>query len=769
MDTNEIENPSLSEIFKDIIKVDPKPMSIENLFLDEKRFSKTNYKPDYQRNYVWDDEKATYFIESILLGTEIPPLIFFDSEEKMEVVDGRQRYETIKRFVKNEFKLKKNGLRRLRKLANHSFDQLSTKLQDDLWDTKLRLIVFSLRSTRYNRQKIEEIVKLEVFKRYNSGITPLKNVEIAKAKYVHNPLNTYFDKNLSKDERTFKLTKSVFCFNSDKDIQKLFKIIRRLLVLDTIPISYFAIKKDKVSELFFEELSRKLNTEEMQSVYGGFVRKINLISEYQNLLEDSNIPYNRLISECMYWAFCILEKEGVNFNNIKNSQIKVELVEYLKDNIDPFLTKQILFTPEIEERFSVMANFFEKEFNVSYKKYLKNDGDFIAKNRQLLRSNFLDDAGSFEEIRINKPDPSSNTINDLLRQMYRQRFLLRPSYQREEVINKVKSSAIIESILLDIKLPPIFIFKRKDGIQEVVDGQQRLLSILGFIGKEYLDENGKFKKSEKNEYRLNLKNGILKDWHGKTYNELPANLQSKLQEHELWVVEINEKTNPGFDPDDLFIRLNDKPYPIKENTFEMWNSYVDKDLIRRIKGICESYTDWFYLRIDNSRMNNEELITYLVYLQYCSLNLGSDFEKISSFLGVYKAGSKISVRIKSKSDVTKILKSTKANNQLLEVCHDFENNFIKKIQTLVFETNNDTDVLKERFDSLLNVKRSSRTMQDFYTLWFILSNVSLGTISVKRNEITKDIHALFVEISKISNKEDFKALVTKFWNKYQVS
>jgi len=44
-------------------------------------------------------------------------------------------------------------------------------------------------------------------------------------------------------------------------------------------------------------------------------------------------------------------------------------------------------------------------------------------------------------------------------------------------------------------------------------------------------------------------------------------------------VEIGEQLNPQFNPVDLFIRLNDKPYPIKENSFEMWNSWVDAGVI----------------------------------------------------------------------------------------------------------------------------------------------------------------------------------------------
>ncbi|MBK7466994.1 MAG: DUF262 domain-containing protein [Saprospiraceae bacterium] len=93
-----------------------------------------------------------------------------------------------------------------------------------------------------------------------------------------------------------------------------------------------------------------------------------------------------------------------------------------------------------------------------------------------------------ESLRLNKPEPSRISIDDVVRLMNKRRFLVRPSYQRKEVINPTKASSIIESILLGITLPAIFIFKREDGISEVIDGQQRMLTLLGFIGSEYIDE-----------------------------------------------------------------------------------------------------------------------------------------------------------------------------------------------------------------------------------------------------------------------------------------
>ena len=90
------------------------------------------YKPYYQRNYVWDNDKASFFIESILLGIEIPPLIMFTPEhdkKKYEVIDGRQRFETIKRFYDGDFKLSKKGLRSLSGLSGLNFQHLKPEFQ----------------------------------------------------------------------------------------------------------------------------------------------------------------------------------------------------------------------------------------------------------------------------------------------------------------------------------------------------------------------------------------------------------------------------------------------------------------------------------------------------------------------------------------------------------------------------------------------------------------------------------------------------------------
>lgn len=80
----DLDYSDITEIFKEKLKIDNIVKNISSVFQNERFYSKIDYKPYFQRNYVWDEEKASYFIESILLGTEIPPIVLFQTKEKMK-------------------------------------------------------------------------------------------------------------------------------------------------------------------------------------------------------------------------------------------------------------------------------------------------------------------------------------------------------------------------------------------------------------------------------------------------------------------------------------------------------------------------------------------------------------------------------------------------------------------------------------------------------------------------------------------------------------
>ncbi|MBN8584310.1 MAG: DUF262 domain-containing protein [Ignavibacteria bacterium] len=765
----------IQEIFKNHLKVENGVKSIEALFANKRLESKIVYDPYYQRNYVWDDNKGTYFVESILLGTEIPPLVLFNNGSKIEIIDGRQRYETIKRFIDKEFKLTKNGLYQLKFLAKKDFDNLDKRIKEIFWDTKLRFIEFSVVNEPKLDDNKEDLIKKEIFRRYNSGITPLKKPEIEKAIYINDDLTQHIKEQFRKNRKFYEKVIVLLFSEKEKDninkpiaLENTLSKIRKLLVINNIPIKRYSVLhgRDEFLSKFYEIFVEDL--EDIVDFYKELEIKFDLCHKLKLSFKNKELSNNRLIYEVFFWALTVLEKEKVNLEKIDNKLIS-KFSTFISDNEVSFSTENSHFYKNVIDRYTKVARFFEKEFDCSFKYYLDDYTLFQEKISEINKGNKgIDALDKLENLRLNKPEPSTNTIEDICRLMNRDRFLVRPIYQRGEVINKIKSSALIESIILGIKLPPIFVFKRKDGICEVVDGQQRLLSIIGFIGEEFLDENGNRVKSEKNKFKLN-KLTILNELEGLPFEKIAPEFKDKLLDFNIPIVFIDEKQNPSFDNIDLFIRLNNKPYPIKENSFEMWNSYIDKEIISQVKTNTKKHSSWFHIRTEdyNKRMDNEETYITLSFLEYIKEH--HDLEKV---LNIYQRENNINLRIKDKSEITKLLNLVSLSDiekkKFIRSVGNIES-FIKKVKAIIIDKDIDelNEYLKSELNKIFHIKSNKRTTQSFYTLWYIINDLNLEMINFYRNDIKNDLKEIFNFTRNGDKISKFHELIKSFKNKYK--
>lgn len=192
MNSKDIEN-----IFKYQLKKDARTVSVATL-LSSRYLKRIIYNPYYQRNYVWEKDKQSFFIESIFLGTEIPPIVFFKKGTLIEVIDGRQRFETLKRFREDNFALHPSGLMDLKALGGERFSTLKPDFQQLFDDTKIRIFEFEIVGLPDVPTHVEDKVKKEIFRRYNSGITPLTQSEVDNAKYDKDDFTDYFKKDYKK-------------------------------------------------------------------------------------------------------------------------------------------------------------------------------------------------------------------------------------------------------------------------------------------------------------------------------------------------------------------------------------------------------------------------------------------------------------------------------------------------------------------------------------------------------------------------------------------
>ena len=755
MSNIQLDYSDITDIFKEKLKIDNIVKKVSSIFLNQRYAGKINYKPYFQRNYVWDEEKATYFIESILLGTEIPPLVLFQTKDKNEVIDGRQRYETIKRFLEDKLVLKGKGLHSLKILAGKRYSQLDEDTRELFENTRIRILQFSVVDEPKLDEEKEEKIKKEIFRRYNSGITPLQKYDIDRAAYINDNLSNLLYDKIYNDGGLYNFLCEIILPKSKKKASKRDKVniivslARNLITLPLIPIYSFAkgsSKADIICKYYYTLVAKEKETE----VLDKFNAVIEYLVRFNSIckLRSSFLCDNNLFYEVLYWAIDIVLQNGetIDDDNIEKFYYYInhtmdypELWNHIINN-SPKSVELIFestgshYYSAINNRYNFIANIFQVIFKIDYQKYMKNPDTFL---------DIMESAIEKEQIshyKINKPLPETLTIEDIISDMKKSRFLIRPDYQRSEVKNIQKASYLLESILLGINIPPLFIYKRNDKVKEVVDGQQRLLAILGFLGKTYIDERGNTVCSDKDKFRLS-KLKILSELDGKTIDTVGEEFEEKILEFPMDIIEIDAQQNPDFSQIDLFLRLNTKPYPIKENTFEMWNAYIDKDIIIKVKEIATKYEKKIF-RARDTRMKLEELITSLGYIDY---RMNQSHTEIINVLNIYKRNERMCARIMSKDNVTKTLSELSNNNPkiFVEALENVEL-FVNKILILI---ENNFEQLRELFNhSKKGIQY--KTDQNFYFLWAILFKIPIEELQNRRQENFNRISRIFSSIQK---------------------
>ncbi len=129
--------------------------------------------PDFQRDFIWPEEKQSKLIESVLMRIPLP--VFYlaeDDQGHMVVVDGLQRLSTFRRFVSNDLQLRLPDREDLNKKR---FQELSPKLQNRVEDCNLILYVIDA--------KVPERARLDIFERVNSGV-PLTRQQMRNSLYM---------------------------------------------------------------------------------------------------------------------------------------------------------------------------------------------------------------------------------------------------------------------------------------------------------------------------------------------------------------------------------------------------------------------------------------------------------------------------------------------------------------------------------------------------------------------------------------------------------
>lgn len=154
------------------IRVEPKMFSLRNI-LDMIDEGEIDLAPDFQRLRVWSPGQKSRLIESVLLRIPLPAFYFAaDHEGRLQVVDGVQRLSTIHDFVRSSNSFSLVDLEYLSdEVSGRKFDAL----KNTLWAKRIHgtQIVVNVIDPQ-----TPTAVKFDIFKRINTGGTPLNSQEI---------------------------------------------------------------------------------------------------------------------------------------------------------------------------------------------------------------------------------------------------------------------------------------------------------------------------------------------------------------------------------------------------------------------------------------------------------------------------------------------------------------------------------------------------------------------------------------------------------------
>lgn len=149
-------------------------------------------------------------------------------------------------------------------------------------------------------------------------------------------------------------------------------------------------------------------------------------------------------------------------------------------------------------------------------------------------------------IRTKSLDVSFNELYDMYEN---EELIIAPDYQRLFRWEPEKQSRFIESLILEMPVPPIFVIETDNGIYELIDGLQRISSYLHFRGI-------KFGEKQDESTPLELSGcDIVPDLNGYTFETLPKALQIKLKRSFVRMEVIKKESEPSLKYH-MFKRLN---------------------------------------------------------------------------------------------------------------------------------------------------------------------------------------------------------------------
>lgn len=270
-----------------------------------------NASPKYQRRHRWDMKKRSQLIESFLMNIPVPSVFLFENDyNQYEIMDGRQRIDTLRSFMNNEFPLK--NLEFWRELEGLRYHDLPTVIQRGLSRRTINAVVLLAETTKEDDTGVD--IRKILFKRLNTGGVQLNPQELRNALYpgAFNDLIA----ELSRYE-TFTKIWGIPAYTQDEEVEPDEKLLKNSLYKSMadceLILRYFGIKR-LISDRLGGSLRSVLDKTSKAFQFIDEEEKIKLDQEFKSAIDGLydifggqtfRIPSTGKLSRPMYDAFMV--------------------------------------------------------------------------------------------------------------------------------------------------------------------------------------------------------------------------------------------------------------------------------------------------------------------------------------------------------------------------------------------------------------------------------------------------------------------------------
>jgi len=288
-------------------------------FYENHTANKYNYNAEYQREKVWNPEKRSFLIDSILKNYPIPPIflrMYIDENTgitKYDVIDGKQRLTTIIDFIEGNISLPDDFGEG--PFGNVQLNGLNFRELDDFSDYKKQFWKYKLNIT-YIDSTEDEVIR-NIFDRLNRNGEPLTFQELRKAQYGWTDFYNMVE-NMAKIDFWVDRLK-----NLDVDRLENIEFISELLflVLENKILSY---TKNDLDPLYNKWSEKMVTSNDSRFA----VEKFRFITEY---MQAFNLPYTKYkiggVSHLYgIWGFCYLCVD----QDADLSLVKPQIIEFFE-------------------------------------------------------------------------------------------------------------------------------------------------------------------------------------------------------------------------------------------------------------------------------------------------------------------------------------------------------------------------------------------------------------------------------------------------------